>query len=103
MCLIILLVVGYAGESKENVIEQDKIEQAAYRIILCESGGKHIGCWGAAGEYGWAQFKKKTFEWMKGLAGRPELKWKNKDDQMWLLKWAIKNNLSSHWTCAKKG
>lgn len=107
-CLTILFVVGFAYPSGESVLEYDwKLEKIVSQIVMCESGGRHEGVWGDLDKphpaYGIAQFQRRTFEHFKNMAGRPELKWKNKDDQIWLLKWAIKNNLAHHWTCYKRG
>lgn len=105
-CLIIS-VVGFAGESGESVLEYDwTVEKEALQIVMCESGGHHDGIWGDLDKphpaYGIAQFQRRTFEYFKKLAGRPGLKWKNKDDQLWLLKWALVNGHAGHWTCDKK-
>jgi hypothetical protein len=49
---------------------------------------------------GVAQFKRTTFNWMKKLAGRPELKWTEQRDQEWLLSWGIHHGYGKHWgTC----
>ncbi len=73
-------------------------------ITFCESSGKHNGVWGAAGEYGVAQFKKSTFNWMKIKANKPNLRWDNRADQIELLTWAVENGYAKeHWrTCYQK-
>ena len=106
-CLIIIAFGGFAGESGESVLDYDwRVEKEAMQIVMCESGGRHEGLWGDMDKpypaYGIAQFQRRTFEYFKKLAGRPELKWKNKDDQLWLLRWAIKNGHARHWSCYKK-
>ena len=65
-------------------------------IIYCESRGVHDRT-SNKGAYGVAQFMDYTFDWMKGLAGRPELVWENEEDQLWLLEWAIRNGYGKHW------
>lgn len=99
--IVIVSIFCYAGESKENIITIDPLERTTCEILKCESNFVHEGKWGKAGEYGWAQFKKGTFNWMKELAGMPMLKWKSQTDQLCLLRWALRNNLGSHWSCYK--
>lgn len=102
--VIILFLLLSVSSSGEVVLDIDwKIEREVYKIIKCESGCVH-GLWGDKNKpyraYGIAQFQKRTFDWLKKLAGRPELKWKNEKDQLWLLRWAVKNNYSKYWSCA---
>lgn len=77
-------------------------------VIACESTWRHYDANGRilVGDkhlpiqaYGIAQFQIRTFNWLKDLAGRPELSWKIKDDQIWLLRWAIDNGYGSLWSC----
>jgi hypothetical protein len=69
------------------------------QITYCESRGFNDRV-GKLGEKGVAQFKKKTFNWMKALANRPDLKWLDAEDQKWLLEWAVRNGYGNHWkTC----
>lgn len=80
------------------------VERAKLAIIDCESGIRHEGVWGDGGRsYGIAQFQYRTFAWMRGLAARPDLKWKNRHDQLWLLDWALRNGYGRYWTCYEKG
>jgi hypothetical protein len=67
-------------------------------VTTCESGGDHSQR-NPSGAFGIAQFKKKTFNWMKQMAGKPELNWTNENDQLWLLAWAIRNGYGKHWEC----
>jgi hypothetical protein len=76
-----------------------KYQRQAQRIIECESNGRHRNLWGRDGEYGISQFKHKTFGWLKVLAQKPHLHWKQEKHQVWLLKWALKNGYGHHWTC----
>jgi hypothetical protein len=79
-------------------VEQEKLE-----ILLCESGIKHDGVWGDGGKsYGVAQFQKATFNDLKEKAGRPELRWKNRADQLWLLDWALRHGYGRYWSCYSK-
>lgn len=82
-------------------IDDPPIVEKAEKIILCESGGKHE-VWGKAGEFGIAQFKKETFYWMAKQAKLENPDWKDKDQQVYLLLWALKNNLGKNWTCNNK-
>lgn len=96
------MVEGYEAcktEQKDVVMTQFVSE-----ITTCESGGKHDNVWGRAGEYGVAQFKKSTFNWMKLKANMPELLWNSREDQITLLTWAIENGYAKqHWrTCYQR-
>ena len=74
-------------------------------IIYCESGGEHYNSDGTikigkAKEVGIAQFKIETWNWMSELSGFQGYIY-DKQDQLWLLNWAIENGYIKHWTCAK--
>ena len=92
-----VLGVGVDSEKHKEIIE---------RILFCESSNRHEGVWGDLNykhhAYGIAQFQRRTFYWMAGLSGMQGLNWKNKEDQIWLLNWALENNLGKHWTCYNK-
>jgi len=78
-------------------------DELRHQVGFCESGNKHDGVWGDGGlAYGKYQFHKRTFDWMKKKARRPELKRENLQDQEWLFAWALKNGYGSHWTCYTK-
>lgn len=78
------------------------VEREKFEIVLCESGLKHEGIWGDGGRsYGIAQFQYATFRDLRGQAGRPDLRWKNRDDQLWLLDWALRHGYGRYWTCYK--
>jgi hypothetical protein len=80
-----------------------EVERQKLSIILCESDGKHVGTWGDGGRsYGIAQFQRATFNDLRKEAGRPDLRWKNRDDQLWLLDWALRHGYGDRWTCFKK-
>lgn len=85
-------------------IEEMKVSYIANQIIMCESNNKMV--WGdnnlPVKAYGVAQFQLGTFNWLKKLANRPELNYYNEEDQVWLLKWAIKNKKGSLWSCYNK-
>ncbi len=95
--------LGYKRGHVQGLLDaQDKqIEFMANYIIYRESANRHEGVWGDKRlpypAYGIAQFQKRTFNWMKTLAGRPDLNWKSEDDQRWLLVWALKNGYGNHW------
>ena len=95
------LLVSHNALLPVSPIEFPKIQVLASKIMDCESGDRHEGIWGKAGEYGIAQFKKNTFYWMSGLAGLKNPDWKNREQQIWLLEWALKNGYEEHWTCYK--
>lgn len=120
--IIILSVVGYAGESKESVSVIDPIDRVVEEIIRCESGGRQK-IWGDCDEdipfpyycktlvcakkyhckaHGCAQFWRKTFIWLAGKFGRKDLKITSEQDQRWLLKKAIIEGYGYLWTCFKK-
>ena len=96
------------------------VEDAA-QAILAKIDGKHVGSWGETAcfslhplknlnvwgdgglSYGPAQFQYRTFKWMRVMAGKPHLKWKNAQHQIYLLKWAIQNGHERHWrNCYRK-
>lgn len=92
-------VLGSLRDNKDNYWKD---------VIDCESTWRHYDDNGniLVGDkhlpiqaYGIAQFQIRTFKWLKDLAGRPELNWKVKDDQIWLLRWAIDNGYGDLWTC----
>lgn len=72
-------------------------------VILCESGGRHEGVWGDNGKaYGIAQFWEKTFYWFADMAGLENPDWYNKEQQLYLLEWGLRNGYAHHWTCWQK-
>lgn len=80
-----------------------EVERTKLRIILCESNVRHTGVWGDGGKsYGICQFQYATFKDLREEAGRPELRWKNRDDQLWLLDWALRHGYGGRWACYKK-
>lgn len=87
------------NEPKEVITRTDII---AEDILQCESqnqmvmGDIHL----PIQAFGVAQFQKRTFDWLKGLAKMPSLDYYKKNDQIWLLKWAIDNNYLYLWSCA---
>lgn len=125
MIIVILQLGMYAGRKAEaqaaqpSYLDQLKIrltaaeyeleiEREKLSIIICESDYykngviKHEG-WGDGGKsYGIAQFQLATFRDLRAEAGRPELRWKNRDDQLWLLDWALRHGYGKYWTCYGK-
>ncbi len=80
-----------------------EVEREKLSILLCESGISHEGIWGDGGRsYGIAQFQFATFKDLRGQAGRPDLQWKRRDDQLWLLDWALRHGYGRYWTCYGK-
>jgi len=94
----------YQNYPNQIDIEKIKIDYIANQIIECESNNKMV--WGdnhlPVKAYGVAQFQLETFNWLKKLANRPELNYYSEEDQVWLLKWAIKNKKGYLWTCYNK-
>ncbi|MEK6744264.1 MAG: hypothetical protein AABZ15_11660 [Nitrospirota bacterium] len=83
-----------------------EVEKEKLSIILCESdynrnnGTIRHTAWGDGGKsYGVAQFQFRTFNDLRTQAGRPDLRWKNRDDQIWLLDWALRHGYGKYWTC----
>lgn len=70
------------------------------RIISCESNWNN-DVRGKAGEIGLAQFLPNTWQWMCKEAGFNGDIY-NKEHQLYILEWALKNNLGSHWICYPK-
>jgi hypothetical protein len=104
LVLIIVALICLATRSVSPAIHAvEKITIIKYYVGQCESGNKHYNVWGDSGlAYGKYQFHKRTFNWMKKEAGRPELKWKVLADQEWLFQWAIEHGYGNHWTCYRK-
>lgn len=83
-----------------DAVKIDSFEILKYQVGRCESGNNHKVKPGDDGKaIGKFQFHVPTFEWMKGLAGLPELKITSEQDQEILFKWAIENGYGRHWTC----
>jgi hypothetical protein len=86
----------------------DKWDIMAEKIIQCESQNQMV--WGDHNyyengvnikSYGVAQFQERTFNWLKELANKPKLDFYSRQDQVWLLNWALENGYSYLWTCSK--
>jgi hypothetical protein len=87
--------IAFAEQQKQEQIYSSLVTNITY----CESRDIHDRT-SYAGAYGRAQFMERTFNWMKGLAGKPHLQWRSEADQMWLLNWAVRNGYGKHWqTC----
>lgn len=80
--------------------QEQKYNAIARRIIFYESSGRH-NVWGDHGSkypvYGIAQFQERTFKWLAKLAHEPNLEWKNKQHQIWLLGWALRHGYGHLW------
>lgn len=100
--LSIALVVHLRPVAIKNMNSEELYHQALIQEIiqLESSGGRYLH--GLDGEYGPAQFKEETFNWMKKLSGMDWLEWTEYDDQIVLLDWALRNGYQSHWTTFKK-
>lgn len=98
-----LLVLAAAPTAEDECVPRDiELERQKIIILQCESSCRHEGVWGDGGRaYGIAQFHEKTFNAMKKMAGRPGLNWRDKDDQLWLFDWALRNGHAHNWTCAR--
>ncbi len=95
---------GYADgacvETTDDLPKQQTIEIMANYIISKESSFRP-GQWGDLDKphktYGKAQFQRRTFYWMAQKAGLKSPDWKNEEQQVWLLKWALRNGYGKHW------
>jgi hypothetical protein len=104
LAMFIFSILSVVPETSPAVIPADemRLEAQKLQILKGESGLKHDGVWGDGGRaYGIAQFHQATFNTLKKLAGRPELKWKSEKDQLWLFDWAIRNGHAHNWTVAR--
>ncbi|MBI5236702.1 MAG: hypothetical protein HY886_10715 [Deltaproteobacteria bacterium] len=95
--------LGATIDSIEARIDQLHVERVVAGIIDCESGGRHDELWGDGGKsYGVAQFNEETFHRFAAKAGMPHLEWKDRDDQITLLRWAVVNGFGRSWSCYGK-
>ncbi|MBI5886762.1 MAG: hypothetical protein HZB85_09325 [Deltaproteobacteria bacterium] len=95
--------LGAAIDSLEAKINHLHVERVVADIIDCESGGRHDELWGDGGKsYGVAQFNEETFHRFAAKAGMPHLEWKDRDDQITLLRWAVANGFGRSWSCYGK-
>jgi hypothetical protein len=98
--VIMFLVVARSIAWEVNVTPLDNL---IYQVGRCESGNNQNVRPGDNGmAHGRFQFHTKTFNWLKGKAGMPELNIKSERDQEILTRWAFQNGYSSHWTCYHK-
>jgi hypothetical protein len=97
------LVMFDLTEEVEVVTKTDAIVE---NIIQCESQNQMV--WGDLNyyekgvnirSYGVAQFQERTFNYLKGLANADQLNFYDRDDQVYLLKWAIENGYGYLWSC----
>lgn len=99
-------IVGYFDVNLWTEIQ--KSSKTVQSILKCESNFNHYKPDGSilrgdAGEYGMAQFKRKTWNWFNSLRDKQDLP-KLYDildpyQQLEMLKWAEQNNLLDHWSC----
>mgnify|MGYP001558805881 CR=1 FL=1 len=91
------------AESLEAAVNLLSIEKIVADIIVCESGGRHDGLWGDVGRsYGVAQFNEETFYRFVKKSGAGKLDWKDRNDQIFLLRWAVSNGYGPSWSCYDK-
>lgn len=86
----------------DTLQKEIELQDEVLRIIKCESGGRITAIGDGGKSYGLAQFKERTFSWMKIAAGEPKIEWHNPEHQVRLLKWALANGYGKHWVCYKK-
>jgi hypothetical protein len=107
--LILIVIAGcvYTDTEKDlrlkvaKLTEDVRVSREMLTILSCESDFRHDGVFGDNGKsYGIAQFKKKTFDYLKHKSGRDDLKWTSKKDQLWLLEWSIRENYARYWSCS---
>lgn len=74
------------------------------KIVACESGGDDEK-WGDLNysypAYGRCQFQHRTFRWLSEKANFIG-DWKNSNDQIYLMGWALDNGYGNLWTCYRK-
>lgn len=99
MILTVVVLRTYSTPAQPQAVRPTLNDLVVGRVIFLESSGRHDGLWGDDyTSYGCCQFQLRTFNWMKGLAGMGWLDWKNRDDQVLLLAWAVENGYGHHWT-----
>lgn len=87
---------------QQQIQAEIKLREQILAVIACESSGRHEGIWGDNGRsYGIAQIQKPTWNYLSGMAGIKG-NWKDKQDQIRLLEWAIQNGHGKHWTCYRR-
>lgn len=88
---------------KENLKKHFKHYKLLDKIIEKESSGR-VSVWGDSHKqykaFGAVQFQERTFYWLSEKAGFNG-NWKNPDDQIELLDWAIRNNYGYLWSTYK--
>lgn len=83
--------------------QQTFVKVVAPEITACESNNRPEAVGDGGRAYGVAQFHEQTFNWMRALAGKHNLSYKNEADQRWLLEWAIEHGYGNHWgRCYKR-
>jgi len=100
--IAMFLLVAHIAEPAVEIDHKEAHHQAVLsEILFLESThGKNLH--GEHGEYGVAQFKYESFEWLKGKANMPWLEWTDHGDQVALLDWCLRNGYRSHWTTAER-
>ena len=94
---VVKLKIHLFKETSWNYSEFKKLN----RLVELESNWK-VDALGDGGKaFGPAQFWETTFNQFKGEAGMPELKYRDPQDQLTLMAWAVRNNLGYHWTTYK--
>jgi len=93
-------ISDYLKKQLEETEKKLQIYEKAIHIIENESSMRH-NVKGKHGEYGIAQFKKKTFIELKKKSKMKNIQWENPVHQFWLLCWAIENGYENLWTTAK--
>ena len=107
---MVLYVAGYsngfqkgeqAGITECQDMLRDNITEVMANYIIARESSHRPGQWGDFDKpfrtYGKAQFQKRTFYWMAGMAKLDKPDWKNEEQQVRLLKWALVNGYGSHW------
>jgi len=73
--------------------------RAVIRLAICESAMQPLAIGDVGKSHGILQFQYRTFAEFARRANRPELNWRNPEDQFVLALWALQNDLGHHWTC----
>lgn len=102
MTIVLLCSVGSISQGSHE--KMTPLEKLRHQVGWYESRNNHNVRPGdnglALGKY---QFHKRTFNWMKGMAGMPNLDIACEEDQKILFDWAQLNGYGRHWSPIRDG
>lgn len=96
------LLIHGGAQGSINIDVNEQYHQAVLEEILHLESSTGRNLHGKDGEWGVAQFKEESFEYLKRVAGMPWLSWKDNVDQVILLDWCLRNGYEYHWTTSRK-